>query len=193
MAFVSSYSHPVIIQTLKNQQIPLFSLCDITSIDDVSVSLREFGELIGKDNEAELLALFVEAAFCAIDNRFHTLIAKKDKKNVIYLNYHSHYALPTNRSLVGQMVARLGINKAFAQHLQTAGDHHWSLPISQEDIVHANPECIIISSPHHQYLMPANKECQFLAVDESVQETPSQYVALAYFDLYNALAEAYQQ
>lgn len=69
VAFVSNYSHPATLEALKNQGITLFTLPALDTVSDIIDAIGQVGDVTGHPLKAELLQLFVEATFLAIDNR----------------------------------------------------------------------------------------------------------------------------
>ncbi|MDP1835843.1 MAG: ABC transporter substrate-binding protein [Chlamydiales bacterium] len=200
IAFIAPYSMPATRQALANQGIELFTISNINTLEEIQDALLKVGDVSGRPEEAELLALFMEAAICALDNRL--LYAEKKKKDVLYLNYYSKFAAPTDHTLAGSLLHRLGINQ-FA-HLK-ASSNHWQIPLENERIARLQPQAIILSASNGTELkslvmnhpafrdVPAIKTGQIFAVDASIQDSSSQFAILAYYDLVNALLEVDQQ
>jgi iron complex transport system substrate-binding protein len=150
----------------------------------------------------------MEASFIAIDNRLMAIHAyactnNKSSNSVLYLLYQQHYMLPTTRSLAGQLMARALIHCPGLRCPIPQMTDEWRIPFEQEKILQTNPDFLIISSscqadqqlafnqqPAMQQL-DAYKSQKIYLIDKTIQESPTQYIALAYFDLYQALAAAH--
>lgn len=200
IAFVAPYSMPTTRQALASQGIELFTISNINTLEEIQDALLKVGDVSGRPEEAELLALFMEAAICALDNRL--LYAQKERRDVLYLNYFSKFSAPTQHTLTGSLLHRLNINQ-FA-HLK-ASSNHWQIPLENEKIARLQPQAIILSAGNGNELkslllnhpafrdVPAIKTGQIFAVEATVQDSSSQFAVLAYYDLVNALLEVQQQ
>ena len=209
LAFVAPYSHPPALEVLRNQAIPLFTLNYINTPEDIIEALLKVGHASNHPLEAQLLAIFMEASFLAIDNRLHALQEGANgplaSRKMLFLYYHQYFMVPTLKSLTGQLMARaLGHCPHLACPIPQNQDM-WRIPYEQEKILHANPDCLIISMPYHYTPEYASGQRQILPllegfdpqrivyVDESIQESPTQYIVLAYFDLFQAISSLLTQ
>ncbi len=195
IAFVADYSHPCLLETLSNQGVPLFTLKSINTLPEICDAIIRIGTLIDQPAKAELLALFMDAALMAIDNRlmaFHD--AKKPK--VMVLNYYTQFSAPTKKTISGQLLQRLQTHYTFFPS-PAEDSEEWSLPVDQEQIVQFDPDCLIISASDPEALLHIHKNPAFdqlyakkagriCFVDGNTQ-APTQYIILAYFDLARAL------
>jgi len=197
LAFVAQYSHPSTIEALKNQGIELFNINEIDTLDQINNALLRIGNIVNRPMEAELLTLFIDAAMQTIDNRFiasnFNAFNQEMAPRILMLNYRSRYSTPTSKTLAGQLMQRAGIS------LYAKDCSAWSLPLDQEQIVNINPDCMIIAAANQELLKPhveedpafqnitAIRNKQLHMIDDDVQQFPSQYIVLAYFDLFNAL------
>ena len=121
--------------------------------------------------------------------------------NVLYLNYYTHFSTPTNETLKSQLLQRLGVPPLTSSKIRNH-KHSWIVPIDQEEIRHINPDCIILSTTDPiafkkaMAAMPALQDIEAIKrgniffVDEAVQESPTQYTVLTYYDLCEALVSA---
>lgn len=204
LAFVAPYSHPPALEVLRNQNIQLYSIKYVNTVVEIQEALLKVGHASNHVLEAQLLAIFMEASLLSIDNR---LLALQEKINfpqmprrLLYLSYHQHYAVPTTKCLTGQLMARA---LKYCNHLIGSipeNQEEWRIPFEQEQILQAEPDILIISTPYahiHSSMNDALHETKafkskyIFYVDEAVQESPTQYIVLAYFDLYQALAATY--
>lgn len=195
LAFIAPYSNPLVVETLKTQQIPTVEVSYPSTILDIPQSIIEVGAYSENPIEAHLLALFYQAAIYAIDNRAQLLQSCSSRK-ILYLTYHSGFSIPTHMSLSGQLVKRLHLNDG----LLMGASSGWRVPIDRENIHRFNPDCIIISSAQNSLQIaswdPLIRETKAAGshkiynVDESIQETPTHFLALAYYDLFSAVERA---
>jgi iron complex transport system substrate-binding protein len=208
LAFVAPYSHPPALETLRNQGIQLCSLQHVDTIPEIQETLLKVGHASNHILEAQLLAIFMEACLLSIDNRLHvlnehTLSFSTQPQHVLYLYHHQHYMLPTIKCLTGQLMARAIYH---CPHLSCAipeNTYEWRVPMTQEKILQINPDCLVISTPNETHSkqdftkhyalhqLKAYQENRIFYVDEAIQESPSQYIVLAYFDLFQALTAAH--
>ncbi len=204
LAFVAPYSHPPALEVLRNQGIPLFTLKHSNTPEDIKEALLKVGHASNHPLEAQLLTIFMEASFLAIDNRLHALQNEIREplatRRMLFLYYHHYFMVPTLKSLTGQLMARA------LEHCQRIAcpipenQDRWRVPYEQEKILHANPDCLIISTPYYyipEYasgprqtlpLLEGFDSQRIVYVDESIQESPTQYIVLAYFDLFQAIS-----
>jgi iron complex transport system substrate-binding protein len=203
LAFVAPYSHPPALEVLRNQNIGLYSIKYVDTIEEIQEALLKVGHASNHILEAQLLAIFMDACLISIDNRLRMLQAKADlspaSRRFLYLSYRQHYTLPTTKCLTGQLMARA---LQYCPHLcGTVPDNQqeWRIPFEQEQILQSAPDVLIVSSHIHPetILDPALQQTQafklkqIFYVDEAIQESPTQYIVLAYFDLFQALAATY--
>jgi len=205
IAFVADYSHPSTIEALQKQGIPLFTLKCINSPEEIRHALLRVGTIVNRPLEAELLNYFVEAAMQAIDNRFKVLNAHFNSSNssakVLFLKHHLTFSTPTSHTLTGKLLKRIGIEELQGDKI-AQNTFAWNIPIRQEQIIELSPDYIIISTNSMDpmrtqllknsisYLMLKNPPKSIAFVHDSIQESPSQYIVLAYYDLYRALTDA---
>lgn len=196
LAIVSAYySHPGAIQVLQNQGIDVLATDALGNLEEIKTSLLHIGKAVGKAKEAELMALFIDAALIAIDNRLAANDLCQNSLTVLYVNYHDQYYLPAPNTVCCELLQRLGIANPRASRGYE--------PIDREQIRNINPDCLIVSSMHGAALKEriendpalvktrALQEHRVHVVDDEVQQTPTQYVVLAYFDIAQALAGPY--
>lgn len=199
IAFVARYSDPATVETLHNQGIELIYHKNISSVEDVQETLLMVGQIAQKRSEAELLNSFIDASLLNMDNRLTKLKDKNPLPKVVYIDYFGSMSIPTEHTLKGHMLRRLGIN-AFHDNIST----HWSIPYTYEELITYNPDVLILSSGHagfKQQLLndPALKNIEAVkkgrvySVDPDIQDSPTQYLVLAYFDLYTILEKVMQE
>lgn len=203
VAFVAPYSHPPALEVLRNQGIGLYSIKYVDTIAEIQEALLKVGHASNHILEAQLLAIFMDACLISIDNRLQALQTKinlsQTPRQFLYLSYRQHYAIPTTKCLTGQLMARA--LKHCPHLLSTVPDSQkdWRIPFEQEQILQSAPDVIIVSSHIQPEVIvdpalqqtQAFKSKQIFYVDEAIQESPTQYIVLAYFDLFQALAATY--
>lgn len=196
MAFIAPYSYPPFLQTLYNGQIPLYTLKNINTPGEIEEALLKVGHASNHILEAQLLALFMEASLLAIDNRLEA-IKESRLLRVLYLTYHQHYALPTTKSLAGQLMSRaLSHCYPLALGVIPESRQEWEIPFDQEQIEAAKPDVLIIAAAApkayvracaHFHSPHMFRQKKLFCLDEATQNSPTQHIAIAYFDLYQTL------
>lgn len=197
IAFVSThYSHPSAIQALQNQGIKIHDTGQLSTLANIQKSLQSIGEAVSRKKEASLLNLFIQASLHAIKNRL--LLQKQGKgllaAKILYLNYHDKFYLPSKETFISEILSRLEI----AHYPFRRG----SVPIEKENLFVLDPDCLIISSSHGESLkrqieadpelknLTAVKQGRVFFVDDSIQQSPTQFAVLAYYDLAEAITQA---
>lgn len=201
VAFVAQYSNIATLQALQSQNLTLFQMKPLKSLMDVSTELNRIGKAANKPLEAELLAIFIQAAIQGMDNRLLAWQADFPKR-ILYLTHFREYATPAPDTLIGEMLLRLGINKGMEQIMRKQGSFGQSLTLTKEQIIGLKPDCFILSvwegdkwaesllKEEAFSHLPAIRQQALFVVDERVQSSPSQFVVLAYFDLFQSLMRA---
>ncbi len=192
VAFVSHYSNPAIIQSLREQGIPLFTLSKIDTPEDILIAVGKMGHIVNRPLQAELLQLFIQAAMQVLDNRIQSLLPTTT--SILYLNHYTTFSLPSSKKLVWHFLNRMNINMQFA----TESDTLWNIPLTREQMLCLDPDCLMISTEDKESLfqklmsdpafssLSAIQKGHLFFVDETIQQSPSQYIVLSYFDLYQA-------
>lgn len=205
VAFVANYSHAHTLHALQSQGIHLFTFKHFETIPEIQDALVRTGHIINRSLEADLLNLFIEASLLAIDNRvlaFNEHLSEQGIHNprILYLNYRSQYSLPTARTLTGKLLNRMGV-QTLAHNPEKQME--WFVPIYQEQIYRLDPEYLIVASAYPQKMPAHIKEDKVMSqltavknhrtafIDDSVQQSPTQYVVLAYYDLFQAITTAH--
>lgn len=199
IAFVADYSLPSAVNTLRNQGIEIFTLKGMHTIEDIKEDLLRIGQIVNRPLKAELISLFMESAMMAIDNRVIAITSaqQEDPMKILFLNYYTQYSIPTKKTLTGQLLERLKMRHA--EVITAASEEEWMIPITQEEIINLDPNCMILATsnpeamrihltnelPLHRIKAVQNQHIHF--VDDATQQTPSQYAVLAYYDLAQAI------
>ncbi len=202
VAFVAHYSQPSTLEALRSQGIELFTLSHVDSFEEIQDALMRVGHVAGKPEEAELLTLFMEASFCALDNRLAVAqidASSRNASDVLYLNHFTHFSAPSLQTFTGKLLQQLGINK-LPMSLPGA-EHQWQIPLYQEHIVRFRPKAIVLSTAESDILrermlnnpafrdVPAVQNKRIYTVDADVQDSPTQFSVLAYYDLVHTVLE----
>ncbi len=187
------YSNPATIEAFRQMGIPLYLHRNISTIDDVHCTTEKCGHLVGRPLKAELMVLFMKAALNAIDNSF--LEYSRPPSPPLIVSYHTRFSLPGKKMLTYEYQQRLG----FCPIKNSVENFDWEIPITEEEIIAARPEKLIIIAPNIPHLKeqliarPAiqqlihNHGCRLYFLDEEVQKTVSQYYVLAYYDLIHSI------
>lgn len=200
MAFVAPYSNPAFVNVLRNQGIPICLIPSSNTPEEIIALTRALGQSIGQPEKAELMALFIEAGMYALDNRWSALrnsCWKESLPRFLVIKAQAGYALPTLKTLTGQLLARMNLD-----HSNDASS--WNLPISREAILQNDPHSLIISTIDKNASQEDLKKDRALSdlkalqlgnvffIDETVQQCASQHLILAYYDLFEAVLAAHK-
>jgi len=189
------YSHPATLNTLKAQGIPLYALRDVKTINDLCLLIKEVGTICHEEIRGELLSLFVEAAFNAIDNRAVFLGLTNKRHSTLVVDFHARFSVQGRQSLSYDFLKRMGIDNFSQVQLPIELQEEWLVPVDIEHLVYANPEVLYViaysSDALHKTLenypalhqVEAIRQGNLFTLDESTQKTCSQYAVLAYWDL----------
>lgn len=206
MAFVALYSHPSRMEMLRQQGIELCTIQRIDDLECIQNNLLKIGHISRHPLEASLLNLFIKACFFMVDNRLRALdqLLHQDlpTQQLLFLHCRQHLMLPTERCLTGQLLQRMA---AHHKHLSCFVHPHkseWQVACSQETIRELNPHCLVLSFPYSKQeiepifstfldFLPHASQNVWIYVDDHIQESPTQYLALAYYDLFQALSTLY--
>ncbi|MBA3720807.1 MAG: ABC transporter substrate-binding protein [Parachlamydiaceae bacterium] len=205
LTFISPYSNPSVLSALKNQGLKLYVIKNIESLKGIQETILKLGHAVNCPLEANLLSIFLDATFMAIDNRIKALFSEMtptdSQKKVLYLYYDQHFSIPTTKCLAGQLVKRaFNLHPGYYYHPLESPDE-WRVPVESEKILLENPNYFVISSEHndsnlqkrieHQTIigaLPEKTKKKIYFLDEQLLSSVDQYVALAYFDIYQILA-----
>ncbi|MCB1148806.1 MAG: hypothetical protein KDK48_01460 [Chlamydiia bacterium] len=190
IAFISPLSHPPTLHALKRRGIQLIDLGNVTEIDHLAQSIALCGKWTGREERAELLNLFVQAAVMALENRLQ--IHRLD--DVAYLEYRTTLTVPTTRTLAGNLIDRLKLSTPF----KSSSDYGFTTPVEFEELQRVRPKTLIIAVSHSKQkeellarpvianLIKNGSKAYF--VQRGTYETASQFFLLGYFDLCSILA-----
>lgn len=183
IALVSShYTHPAALQALSNQGVPAILSPYCKNSRDIAQEIGAIGKLIGRNEEAELLQLFMEAAFLKLDQE------PKTKEKTLFLSYYDHFYFPKDSNITGEIVKRAGIPLPETSPLAL-----------KEKLLEWAPERLIIAVPTGLNLLPflekdpgyaqlqAVRTKNVYLIDDGILQTPTHFSILAYYDLIQAL------
>lgn len=201
IAFVSHYSHPATLQALSEQNITLYTIKNLNSLQDISDELLNIGFAVKKSVQAHLLNLFIHSAMTALDNKLKVSYSRSSRKpQILYLNYHQTFSIPSPNSLIGELLKRTNAIDLSSSYLSEKNlSQEWAIPIDKEQILYINPDYLIIATENKDLLeekiyadhafqhLSALESNQVYFVDEAVQQSQSQYFVLAYYDLVSIL------
>ncbi|NGX57909.1 MAG: hypothetical protein K940chlam3_00808 [Chlamydiae bacterium] len=188
LAFISPYSQPCTIQVMEQRGIPMVDLGSVTTEADLKQAIVTVGQNVHTESKAFILSSFIDATLFALDN--HLATRKNRDSEILYVNHHTTFSAPNQKTLTGNFLKRLKINETLFEKQ----NDDWGIPLEIEDIVALDPDCIIFSGDSNS-LQPLNslselqaaKNGQVYFVDQATQETQSQHCLLGYYDLYDIL------
>jgi iron complex transport system substrate-binding protein len=182
-AFISlCYTHPSTREALINQGIPTESIENLTTLEEIRKAILQIGQSVNRPKQAELLTLFMQAAFTHFYNR---LMLSDRSKRVLFVHYYDQFYTPSNTSLSLELLKLLDVKIETLESSQL---------LTREMLLKYTPECLLISAPQpaligkkvHQD--PALHKIHTVAiVDDEIQQTPTHYAVLACYDLMEAL------
>jgi len=186
LAFVSPYSDPCTLYAMQQRSIPMVDLGCIATPEDLQKAVSAIGAATAAPEKAELLNTFIDSALIALEN--HLATRRSQNRDVLYVNHHTIFSAPTNKTLMGHILTRLDINRP----LQARQSEGWSIPLDVEDIAALNPDCIICVGPRGPLSeklqgVKAALSGQIHFVDPGAQGSPSQHFLLGMYDLYDIL------
>lgn len=205
IAFVAHYSHPATVQALQNQGVVIYTMKNLTSLQDIDDELLRIGSITNRMQQAEMLKIFIDAAMLALDNKQLLLVHHYEQNHapfpkVLVLNFHQNFTAPTRKSLTGQILIRLNhFDITTKGAIKNENTSDWMVPIDKERLINLDPDCIIIATDNEAALekeirsdpalnrLSAVKKSHLYFVDEAIHHSPTQYVVLAYYDLIQAL------
>lgn len=200
IAFVGHYSHPATLLALQGQGIPLFTIKKINSPEEISNALLRIGAVVQQNEKAELLQIFMEAALLSFDNQLSAYLKEQPNQRLLYLNHYLGFYSPSSKSLIGTLLSRLPFTVLTPyQKEDTKTNNPWKTPITIEEIVNLQPDIILFATFQPEAAMakllhepalaalPVVKNNRIHYIDEAMQENPSHFIALAYYDIVSSI------
>lgn len=200
IAFVADYSNPALLEVLKNQGIPTFMFCKMNSIATIMNAIERIGYLTDSSIEATILTTFMEGALLNIDNRL--AVFKQERlpfPKLLFLYFYDRWLIPSDENLTGELLKRLQFEYQTMNEDAKSTAYRWMKPLTQEQMIRYDPSHLIIavniaqpsclsellqSSPLDKLTASINKNVRI--IDAEVQQSNSQHVVLAYYDLFQA-------
>lgn len=198
LAFVADYTDPAILETLIHQGTEIFTVKKLNSIEEICNSILKVGHMIDKAPEAIVLSTFIKAAFMSIDNRIALLKYKGGlTSNTALVYYCGQWYWPSQSSLSIELLSRIGMSACL---LEDGYSNFTGLkPLSLEQLMYANPSYLIVACDASTCSIPlptsamsqleACRENKIQFVEADLQQSISQHIVLAYYDLYISLVK----
>lgn len=197
LALVASYSDPATLQVFQQQKIQLFYLDAIHSIEDIYSVIATLGHLSGKPSSAEVLIEHMQKIFFSLEDTLHQKLNGKNCR-LLYL-YSDSLTIPAKNNLSYDLLIRLkkrGVDVLLPDD-NISSSHY--VKVTEKQILEFNPDLIIISTSHPSladflldknprlHRLPAVKNKRIYFVNNSFQNSPNQYITIAYFDLIKSI------
>lgn len=205
ITFIGHYSHPRFVENLKKQNIELCVLESPKNYAEVLSTIHQLGALSNHPHEAEILSIFLETALSVIDLEFQKYLEKSSSKSLSRLLYLIDYGqsnLPGQHSLTWQHMDRLIALGAPISNLFSSSENQFPSVIDNETIHSLQVDGLLIAVPPVNHApcraskltagMINQRVFPIKFIDDSIQQSPTQFIVLAYFDLANALMEMMQ-
>lgn len=202
LAFVAPYSSPYVIERLRNQGVVLCSMDHRGRVDKIATDFLKIGEASMHSLEAALAVFFFRKAVHVIDTQFRALwlgLEKKAPLKILYLTQRCDFWLPGFESQPGGLLSR-ALSLCEGWECPLSKGYH--APYTKEEILHDQPDILMISASHPESVrsslereewmreLTAFRNKKIFYLDEVIQNSPTQYLALAYLDLFLALKTA---
>lgn len=200
IAFIGNYSNPATVEALKNQGMELFVIGALESPEQILHEINRIGQQVGLSEKAQLLARFITLSLNVTDEKLNRLKQLENfPRKILYILHHQLFNIPTPKTLTGQLLSRMQIDDMMTLYCKHCSPHEWFVPADRERILSLDPDALIVASTHPNFLaqamdrdralkgLRALQNHQVIQVEEVIQQTPSQLVALAYYDLYLAI------
>ncbi|MDP1880704.1 MAG: ABC transporter substrate-binding protein [Parachlamydiaceae bacterium] len=200
IVFTAPYSHPPLLEMLQRQKINLYNLHHQNTLKEIQQSLLKVGHLSNHILEAQLLSHFIDSCFLAIDNRLLVLnyFDARTPISLLCLTLHQSFELPTSKSLIGQLLNRATSFYPQIQCRIPSDENAWSISTNIEKIYLSNSDVLFICTSlsaqqkkdqNHFILgqLKAFKNNKIFYFDSALHNSANQYIALAYFDLFQSL------
>jgi len=183
IAFVSKlFSDHYTLQLLEQQGVELFFVEYPYTVETLCKTIVDMGDVIDEPLKGRLLSLFVEALFLTLDNwRSHQQFPES---KILVVSYYNRFSEPGTKTLTHHYLTRMGI--------KGTDQEGFSVPIPEEEIAHFNPDLLILMTDNENIVPKLHIDCKIVTISEKIQLSPSQFMALAYYDLNKALLSLYQ-
>ncbi len=165
LAVVADYSNPSTLGSIEQLHIPSYRSNGLTSLESALYEIEAISSASNREREGRFLRLFVELALLRIDELTTTLLGEGKR---IFLSKNMGLSLPPKESVTSDLLSRFG---SFVELYDN--------PMKLEELMAIDP-CLVICSSFQPSKLPKLKTAW---VDEAVQNSPTQFIALAYYDL----------
>ena len=170
VAFVSShYSHPSTIEALRSQGIPIVFLGSLDRMEKIKEAIQVVGKHAEREEEAELLNLFIDAALLALQ-------INPPQQKIVYATAYTQLTTPSKQTFTYEMLQGLGLEP------EKPG-----IVLDQERLYALNPDKLIVSTHEAKFSVYKDLRAEVRFLDDEVQQAASQFAVLAYYDLVQAL------
>lgn len=186
IALIADYSHPAWKELLQQQEVETITLMSPRSVQEICQTVCLIGHAINQPAKAELLSIFIEAALLAIDN--HLSVLQKEWRQlkilpkIIFAHYHGQFAPSVHPTITEHLIQRMGILDEAANCEQILSYQPTCLILA----THQSEQSKIFNEPFVEKLVE-NNHTKICFVEDEVQQFASQYIVLAYYDMYHAL------
>lgn len=202
IAFVSKYySNPSAIDLLRSQGVNLFFVRDIATVEDLLEAITDISDISNEPMKGRLLRTFVEAVFLSLDNWRVANGFFPEGKKIMALTYYNRFFLPGKKTLTDHLLKRMERDNYAAFLPDDPRLECFSVPVTEEEIAYFNPDLLIVLTDKpeemdkiisarpflHQTSAQINDAIAYIS--EDIQLTPSQVIALAYYDLNASLCK----
>lgn len=186
VAFVADYSNPSTIEALKQQGIDIFTLSKLNSPEEICNAIQRVGHIVDRAPEAFVLSTFVEASFMHLDNCVAAMkISHEEPKHPLILYYFGQWFYPTDKNLTHQLLKRMEWGSSPHKLFDAPFPHQWLQPMGLEQLVSSKPSHLIIACSNTYPTLKSDTLSTIPTqyIDAQVQQSMSQHVVLAYFDI----------
>jgi len=134
-------------------------MSDIVTLKDACDMITAVGTLVGKQQQSTLLKLQIEYQFQKISSAAHL----SDKISVAYFIWKKPYMVAGGTTFINEMLHICGFTNVFASHQSSRYPQ-----ISQEDLLAANPQLIMLSSEPYPFVEKHVQEFQRICPDAKI-------------------------
>lgn len=189
VAFISlCYSQPAMVDALQRQGLKISASKNLSTLSDIEQTLLQIGHDSQREVEAKCLLYFMRSAFLALENRLkaYLYIEQKSIDDLYYLGYTDKFYAPYKGTVTCELLDRLRIDYK---------SQAWPISLDKEVLISLPHRHLIISTSQKEIVQTlqadeALKKFKFFFVDDEMQQTPTHYIVLAYYDLIEAIVKA---
>ncbi|MDO3625319.1 ABC transporter substrate-binding protein [Mucilaginibacter sp. BT774] len=129
-------------------------MSDISNLGDAVSMIRKVGELVGREEKADLMA-------ATVSDSFDNLKIKSSSLKVAYLIWRKPYIVAGKGTFIDDMLKKCGLKNAFEQERYPE--------VFPAQIVEANPDLVLLSSEPYPFTDRHITEFQALVPDSNIQ------------------------